>query len=188
LPHIRWGRIDYLEVTALTTKWAVWQGPRIMVITDRGRTLRFFQPNLIRDAETIREWLKDEQWKQHEPWNTPYAPGGDREWIMDYLAFILSKYYAVVSRVPKWLLLIGSGSIGSVLIGLFHKTPPVQPQPPRAVEPAPRAAKPALKSAQPAPVAPPPAPTPARVTTPKPQERPATPSKSKGGKLRKGKK
>lgn len=25
LPNVRWGRIDYLEVTALTTKWVVWQ-------------------------------------------------------------------------------------------------------------------------------------------------------------------
>jgi hypothetical protein len=25
LPHIRWGRIDYLNVTRLTTKWAIWQ-------------------------------------------------------------------------------------------------------------------------------------------------------------------
>jgi hypothetical protein len=25
LPHVRWGRIDYLTVTRLTTKWAVWQ-------------------------------------------------------------------------------------------------------------------------------------------------------------------
>jgi len=25
LPHVRWGRIDYINVTALTTKWGVWQ-------------------------------------------------------------------------------------------------------------------------------------------------------------------
>ena len=25
LPHVRWGRIDYMNVTALTTKWVVWQ-------------------------------------------------------------------------------------------------------------------------------------------------------------------
>jgi hypothetical protein len=25
LPHIRWGRIDYMNVTYLTTKWAVWK-------------------------------------------------------------------------------------------------------------------------------------------------------------------
>ena len=25
LPHIKWGRIDYLSVTRITTKWIVWQ-------------------------------------------------------------------------------------------------------------------------------------------------------------------
>lgn len=25
LPHVRWGRIDYLNVTTITTKWAIWQ-------------------------------------------------------------------------------------------------------------------------------------------------------------------
>lgn len=25
LPNVRWGRIDYFNVTAVTTKWAVWQ-------------------------------------------------------------------------------------------------------------------------------------------------------------------
>lgn len=25
LPNVRWGRIDYLNVTRLTTKWAVWK-------------------------------------------------------------------------------------------------------------------------------------------------------------------
>lgn len=25
LPHLRWGRIDYMNVTYITTKWAVWK-------------------------------------------------------------------------------------------------------------------------------------------------------------------
>jgi hypothetical protein len=25
LPHVRWGRVDYMSVTYLTTKWAVWK-------------------------------------------------------------------------------------------------------------------------------------------------------------------
>ena len=25
LPHVKWGRIDYISVTALTTQWGVWQ-------------------------------------------------------------------------------------------------------------------------------------------------------------------
>ena len=25
LPHVRWGRVDYMNVTYMTTKWAVWR-------------------------------------------------------------------------------------------------------------------------------------------------------------------
>ncbi len=25
LPHVRWGRIDYINVTYITSKWAVWK-------------------------------------------------------------------------------------------------------------------------------------------------------------------
>jgi hypothetical protein len=25
LPHVRWGRIDYMNVTYITTKWAIWK-------------------------------------------------------------------------------------------------------------------------------------------------------------------
>lgn len=25
LPNVRWGRIDYINVTTITTKWNVWQ-------------------------------------------------------------------------------------------------------------------------------------------------------------------
>jgi len=168
LSNVRWGRIDYLDVTVLTTKWAIWQGPRLMVITDRGRTLRFFNPNNARSADMIRGWLRDELWRDYEPWSSSYAPGGNREWIMEYFALVLSKYHSGVSRIPKWLLLMLSGSAGSILLGLFHKNPPVQAQP--------RAAP-----------APPIAPSVAPTTTPKPQASPA-PSKPKGGKLRKAKK
>ena len=25
MPHVRWGRIDYMNVTYLTTKWVIWK-------------------------------------------------------------------------------------------------------------------------------------------------------------------
>jgi len=31
LPDVRWGRIDYLNVTGLTTKWNVWQYVFVLV-------------------------------------------------------------------------------------------------------------------------------------------------------------
>lgn len=33
LPHVRWGRIDYLNVTHITTKWGLWQWVRLQFLT-----------------------------------------------------------------------------------------------------------------------------------------------------------
>lgn len=33
LPNVRWGRVDYLAVTALTTKWVVWRYVASALIT-----------------------------------------------------------------------------------------------------------------------------------------------------------
>ena len=31
LPNVRWGRIDYMAVTYLTTKWSLWQYAEIIL-------------------------------------------------------------------------------------------------------------------------------------------------------------
>ena len=96
-PHVKWGRIDYINVTALTTKWGVWQyvfhvprvshgsygvfcrAPKLIVLADRGKTLRFLSPNEVRlDVDAMRDWLKDKTYVDHQPWNTSFAPGGSK--------------------------------------------------------------------------------------------------------------
>ena len=99
LPHVKWGRVDYMNVTYITTKWGIWQcvqssnpihpvrlltcclfrAPFLVVLKDRGQTLRFYRPYQIhlRD-EALREFLKVDGWKVSEPWSTAYAPGGER--------------------------------------------------------------------------------------------------------------
>ncbi|KAL4076369.1 hypothetical protein V8B97DRAFT_15512 [Scleroderma yunnanense] len=124
LPHVRFGRIDYLDVTAITTKWAVWTAPMLVVLKDRGQTLRFYnvKSGQIRlSAEILYEFLKEERWQNKEPWNTAYSPGGEREWVMDYLALSLSTAYSYFIRVPKWLMYIISGGAASVIINFMHK-------------------------------------------------------------------
>jgi len=139
LKNVRWGRIDYVDVTALTTKWGVWQGPRIVVVSERGRTLRFFKPSQVTiSIESTRGFLQAERWKQEEPWATSWAPGGSNEWIMDWFAWALSKYYNAISSVPKWLLLITTGSAGTLIINLIHKNEPA-PAKQRPVQQAPTA-------------------------------------------------
>lgn len=49
-----------------------------------------------------------------------------REFLMDWLAIALTKFYNVTVVVPRWLLIVITGSIGSVLVNLLHsgkKTP-----------------------------------------------------------------
>lgn len=55
------------------------RAPYIVVVTDRGRSLRFYKASQIRlNDEIVREFLKEEGWKSIQPWNTAYSPGGDR--------------------------------------------------------------------------------------------------------------
>jgi hypothetical protein len=90
---------------------------------------------------------------------------------MDYFALASTYYYNVISRIPKWLLLILSGSIGSILLGFFHKSSPAQPNQRRTVNPAPNV------------------PRETQSPPPKPDATPITPSKPKNEKKpRKGKK
>ncbi|KAF7352317.1 hypothetical protein MVEN_01195400 [Mycena venus] len=180
LPHVRWARIDYLNVTYVTTKWSLWTAPSIVILQDRGQTLRFYRPSQLRVANgALREFIKREGYVLTPPWSGAFAPGGSREFVLEYFAIWMTKMYLVVVRVPRWIMFLISGSVASFAINLFHgfgrKTPPPQ----RAAAPPPTggAAAPAPPptggAAAPAPIAPVPA-----------AAAPASPSKAK---QRKGK-
>lgn len=47
LPNVRWARIDYLNVTYLTTKWNVWQYVLICAATNLGLTTPVFPEHPI---------------------------------------------------------------------------------------------------------------------------------------------
>ncbi|KAF9450160.1 hypothetical protein P691DRAFT_701799 [Macrolepiota fuliginosa MF-IS2] len=170
LPNVRWGRINYLDVTYLTTKWNVWQAPYLMIITDRGQSLRFYQPHAIRLRDyAVRDFLLNEHWKNTPKWESRYAPGGDREWIMHFFATYLAKIYNIVVIIPRWLLFVLTGAVGSVILNILHR-----PSKKQAARNAP--AKPPTTSTQPTtdkPAASVPAPTPA------PAPAPAPPSEAK---------
>jgi len=42
---------------------------------------------------------------------------------MELLALVLTKIYNVTVKIPRWLLFVISGGIGSVIIGLLHRNP-----------------------------------------------------------------
>ncbi|KAI0796359.1 hypothetical protein BC629DRAFT_1286526 [Irpex lacteus] len=122
LPHVKWGRIDYMNVTYLTTKWNVWRAPFLVIAQDRGQSLRFFHATQTRLNSTIlRNFLKNEGWRQTEPWSTSFAPGGNNEYILHYLALLLRKTYDLINPIPKFLLMIFTGAAGSLIMGLLHR-------------------------------------------------------------------
>ncbi|KAF8272089.1 hypothetical protein EI94DRAFT_1697671 [Lactarius quietus] len=133
LPHIRWGRIDYMNVTYITSKWAVWNAPMIIAVSDRGQTLRFWRASQIRlRSEIFREFFKSGMWEHTPPWQTTFAPGGSRERVMEWQAIIMTKYYNIIRVVPRWALYILTGVIGSFLMNFVHragKTPTAKPAP-----------------------------------------------------------
>lgn len=169
IPHVRFGRIDYINVTSITTKWAVWSAPYLVVLQNRGQDLRFYKTGQIRlTDEILYQFLKEEGWKAKEPWRSIYGPGGEREYILDYLAQVLSTIYGALVRVPKWLMYIMSGGVATFFINFLHK-----PSPPKS------APKAAIK----------PAPAPASASAPQPVTPSSTPTKQqKGSTKRKGKK
>lgn len=99
LPNVRWGRIDYLNVTHITTKWNLWQyvlthsspngglttcfffyrPPYLVILSDRGQSLRFYPAHQLRLRDgALRDFLLEEGWKTTPVWQSRYAPGGDR--------------------------------------------------------------------------------------------------------------
>ncbi|KZT05557.1 uncharacterized protein LAESUDRAFT_813372 [Laetiporus sulphureus 93-53] len=121
LSNVRWGRIDYLNVTYITTKWSIWQAPYLVVLTDRGQTLRFYKANSVRlDPTTIREFLRNEGWREGEPWGGPFAPGGRWEYILHYFALSAKWVYEFLIMFPKWVLMIASAGIANLVMKYMH--------------------------------------------------------------------
>lgn len=54
----------------------------------------------------------------HTPTHTTYAPYSEK--YVEIFATWQAKVYNVASRIPKWLFLVASGSIGSLLIQAMH--------------------------------------------------------------------
>jgi hypothetical protein len=55
------------------------RAPKLVILTDRGKTLRFLNPNQVRlDVDAMRDWFKDKGYLDHPIWNTSFAPGGSK--------------------------------------------------------------------------------------------------------------
>jgi hypothetical protein len=83
--HLAVRAIHLLQSMFIARIHSTHRGPYIVVLTDRGRTLRFYQASQLRiKVELIREFLKEESWKETPPWSSVYSPGGKRS-VLPYL-------------------------------------------------------------------------------------------------------
>ncbi|CCA74134.1 hypothetical protein PIIN_08088 [Serendipita indica DSM 11827] len=111
-----------MDVTRVTTEWMVWKAPIMVVARDQGRELRFMYPsNLVMQPESIHQFLKLGRWTDIPIWTGPFAPGGSLEGVVKMYANIATPLYAMANRIPKWIFLLASGSVASLLIQLMHK-------------------------------------------------------------------
>ncbi|KZS97809.1 hypothetical protein SISNIDRAFT_546856 [Sistotremastrum niveocremeum HHB9708] len=150
LPEVRWARIDYMNVTRVTTKWNVWRGPMLVVASNRGQTLRFYSAQALRpNPELMRNWLLEKRYLDTPPWSSIFAPGGKREFLLDWFSIGFQKFYDYTTMIPRWLFLVLTGTLGSLLLNLMHSKPKPKAQK-KSQGAKPVAAKPA---ASPAPAA-----------------------------------
>jgi hypothetical protein len=55
------------------------RAPYLVVLKDRGQTLRFYRPQHLRlSGDAMRSFLEQEGWNATPPWSSAYAPGGSR--------------------------------------------------------------------------------------------------------------
>ena len=157
------------------------RAPKLVVLADRGKSLRFLSPNEVRlDVDAMRNWLKDKTYTDHQPWNTSFAPGGSKfvslssftyalkasdvillrnsEWVMDYLALLLSFVYGQTMKVPRVVLILATGTIGTFLVQFLHRGMS------KKEDPRPKKPLPQHKRSQPAPAQPATVPVPPTVT------------------------
>jgi len=124
LPFVKWGRLDYYNVTYLTTKWNIWQAPYLMVSRDRGQTLYFYKANNIKlGTQILRDFLLEETWRTSVKWDSPFAPGQQYEFVMHYIALGMRKVYDILIVVPRWIMMLMSGAVASLFMRVLHRNP-----------------------------------------------------------------
>lgn len=89
-----WARMDYNAEWKTCTRWLIFKyvgggflsnitnpprPPRLVLITDQGRSLRFLSPTEIRPiGEGWAKYIKQGDWTELVPWTSSFGPGGER--------------------------------------------------------------------------------------------------------------
>ncbi|PSR77290.1 hypothetical protein PHLCEN_2v7983 [Hermanssonia centrifuga] len=144
LPDVRWGRIDYLNVTYLTTKWNIWQCVAYsklsfeIILIYSAEDLGLSSPEIVDNlfdftslhkvGSTLQSYATSSRKKSGESLSLgiaglPQAEIG-KEFIIHYFALGMKKMYDTIVRIPRFLLMVITGALGSLVMKLMHRPPP----------------------------------------------------------------
>ncbi|KAK1921293.1 hypothetical protein DB88DRAFT_500282 [Papiliotrema laurentii] len=111
-----WARMDYNAEWKTCTRWLIFKPPRLVLITDQGRSLRFLSPTEIRPiGEGWAKYIKQGDWTELVPWTSSFGPGGERAWLVErYISFFEST--TGFRSVPAVVWMFISGVLGKILL------------------------------------------------------------------------
>jgi hypothetical protein len=81
----------------------LYSAPYLVILSDRGQTLRFFRASQIRlTDELLHDFLKEKRYLIQQPWSSIYGPGGSR--------FGFFYHFSIKNIVPNHTPVISSGN------------------------------------------------------------------------------
>ncbi|MBW0481087.1 hypothetical protein O181_020802 [Austropuccinia psidii MF-1] len=121
-PNIRFGRIDYMGKTdVILTKWLIFKCPVMVVISNRGKELRFFKTgHSSPTSEVLGDFIRQGRWKLKPVWNSTFSPGNSKEWVLASLGQIFQTFHTLTDKAPGWLLMLVTSMLGSSLMQWLH--------------------------------------------------------------------
>lgn len=117
---MKFARLDYGKETVLPTLLWLWKVP-ILVIATKGFTeLRFFKIGHVAPFHHQMASLlsQEEVWITMSPWEGALAPGGSLRPYLTKLGQLWAAYHTNISKVPSFVILILSGALMNLLIGV----------------------------------------------------------------------
>ncbi|PLW43399.1 hypothetical protein PCASD_07508 [Puccinia coronata f. sp. avenae] len=125
-PQLRFARIDYMGSTDfILTRWLIFKCPVLVVITKRGKEIRFFKTGAVPPtAEHLGSFLREERYLLKPVWNSTFSQGNSGQWVVILMGKGFQGFHMLTDRVPGWLLMIVTSMLGTSLMQWLHKSTP----------------------------------------------------------------
>ncbi|KAH9817310.1 hypothetical protein DFH28DRAFT_176171 [Melampsora americana] len=105
----------------ILTKWLIFKCPVMVVISKRGKELRFFKiGGSPPPVDHLAQFIREETWNYKPVWNSTFSPGGSNEWIVEGFGRLFSGLHNITDRVPGWILMMVTSALGTSLMQYLH--------------------------------------------------------------------